>query len=157
MVRAGDTLSSIGRLYGVNPYAIASANGLANPNYICVGQVLYIPVDGGAPPPVQPQYYYPPNYSYWWNSWYAQDYWWYYQYWSYYPTGYGSGGCPYGCAVPKPGCYIKGNISIDTREKIYHLPGQKWYDETVIFPGYGERWFCTEQEAIANGWRRSEV
>ncbi|HID61554.1 MAG TPA: LysM peptidoglycan-binding domain-containing protein [Anaerolineae bacterium] len=42
-VRYGETLSSIGRLYGVNPYAIARANGLANPNYIYVGQVLLIP------------------------------------------------------------------------------------------------------------------
>jgi LysM repeat protein len=42
-VRYGETLSSIGRLYGVNPYAIARANGLANPNYIYAGQVLLIP------------------------------------------------------------------------------------------------------------------
>ena len=41
-VRYGETLSSIGRLYGVNPYAIARANGLANPNYIYAGQVLLI-------------------------------------------------------------------------------------------------------------------
>ena len=43
-VRYGETLSSIGRLYGVNPYAIARANGLANPNYIYAGQVLLIPI-----------------------------------------------------------------------------------------------------------------
>ncbi len=42
-VRYGETLSSIGRLYGVNPYAIARANGIANPNYIYAGQVLFIP------------------------------------------------------------------------------------------------------------------
>jgi hypothetical protein len=42
-VRWGETLSSIGRLYGVNPYAIARANGLANPNCIYAGQVLLIP------------------------------------------------------------------------------------------------------------------
>jgi len=42
-VRWGETLSSIGRLYGVNPYAIARANGLANPNRIYAGQVLLIP------------------------------------------------------------------------------------------------------------------
>jgi hypothetical protein len=42
-VRYGETLSSIGRLYGVNPYAIARANGLANPNCIYAGQVLLIP------------------------------------------------------------------------------------------------------------------
>ena len=32
VVRPGETLFSIGRLYGVNPYTIASMNGLANPN-----------------------------------------------------------------------------------------------------------------------------
>ena len=42
-VRYGETLSSIGRLYGVNPYAIARANGIPNPNRIYAGQVLLIP------------------------------------------------------------------------------------------------------------------
>ncbi|NIO71777.1 MAG: LysM peptidoglycan-binding domain-containing protein [Anaerolineae bacterium] len=42
-VRYGETLFSIGRLYGVNPYAIAHANGLANPNRIYAGQWLLIP------------------------------------------------------------------------------------------------------------------
>ena len=46
-VRYGETLFSIGRLYGVNPYAIARANGLANPDYIYAGQVLYIPSGEG--------------------------------------------------------------------------------------------------------------
>ena len=39
----GETLFSIGRLYNVSPWAIASANRLANPNRIYVGQQLYIP------------------------------------------------------------------------------------------------------------------
>ncbi len=42
-VRYGETLFSIGRLYGVNPYAIASANGISNPNLIYAGQWLLIP------------------------------------------------------------------------------------------------------------------
>ncbi len=46
-VRYGETLFSIGRLYGVNPYAIAEANGLSNPDWIYAGQVLYIPSGGG--------------------------------------------------------------------------------------------------------------
>jgi LysM repeat protein len=45
----GETLFSIGRLYNVNPWAIASANKLANPNRIYVGQRLYIPA--GSPYP----------------------------------------------------------------------------------------------------------
>jgi len=66
-------------------------------------------------------------------------------------------GCPNGCTSRPPGCDIKGNISINTGEKIYHVPGQEYYDETIIRPEYGERWFCTEGEATANGWRKAEV
>lgn len=42
-VRWGDTLSAIGWRFGVSPWAIAAANGLSNPNYIYVGQRLWIP------------------------------------------------------------------------------------------------------------------
>jgi len=42
-VQFGQTLFSIGRMYTVSPWSIASANGLANPNYIRAGQCLYIP------------------------------------------------------------------------------------------------------------------
>jgi micrococcal nuclease len=66
-----------------------------------------------------------------------------------------SGACPYGCTERKLGCDVKGNISFGAGEKIYHVPGQKYYDSTTITPEYGERWFCTEAEAIANGWRKS--
>ncbi|MER9316346.1 hypothetical protein NKI31_12675 [Mesorhizobium sp. M0659] len=63
--------------------------------------------------------------------------------------------------VPAPssllagGCNIKGNISINTGEHIYHVPGQEHYWETRISPQYGERWFCSEVEARAAGWRKA--
>ena len=66
-----------------------------------------------------------------------------------------STGCPDGCTYHKDGCDIKGNVSYNTGEKIYHLVGQEYYSETEIDPYYGERWFCTESEAKANGWRKS--
>jgi endonuclease YncB( thermonuclease family) len=50
------------------------------------------------------------------------------------------------------GCRIKGNIS-SKGERIYHVPGGRWYDPTKIDTGAGERWFCTEAEARAAGWR----
>lgn len=53
-------------------------------------------------------------------------------------------------------CQIKGNIS-SSGEKIYHLPGQRYYDKTIIDTNKGERWFCTEQGAISAGWRKSKV
>ena len=49
------------------------------------------------------------------------------------------------------GCNIKGNISRNGR--IYHRPGQRHYADTRISPGRGERWFCSEAEARAAGWR----
>ncbi len=64
--------------------------------------------------------------------------------------------CPIGCKAHLSGCDIKGNISYSSREKIYHAPGQEYYNSTVITPMFGERWFCTEEDAIANGWRKSQ-
>ena len=56
----------------------------------------------------------------------------------------------------KEGCSIKGNIS-SSGEKIYHMSGQKYYDKTVIDEAKGERWFCTEDDAISAGWRKSKI
>ncbi len=50
-VARGETLFSIGRWYGVSPWAIASANGLVNPNRIYAGQRLYIPAGPCYPAP----------------------------------------------------------------------------------------------------------
>jgi len=35
------------------------------------------------------------------------------------------------------------------------MPGQHFYAETVISPAYGERWFCSEAQAQAAGWRKA--
>jgi hypothetical protein len=53
------------------------------------------------------------------------------------------------------GCNIAGNISINRREKIFHVPGQEDYAATRISPQYGERWFCSEAEAVAAGFRKA--
>jgi hypothetical protein len=61
-------------------------------------------------------------------------------------------------AEPSGGaCDIKGNISVRSGERIYHVPGQEYYDRTRIDTGKGERYFCSEAEARAAGWRRSKV
>lgn len=52
-------------------------------------------------------------------------------------------------------CPIKGNVS-RTGEKIYHLPGQANYDQVVIDPDHGETYFCDEETAVANGWRKAQ-
>lgn len=51
-------------------------------------------------------------------------------------------------------CTIKGNIS-STKEKIYHMIGCGSYTKTVIDESAGEKWFCSEQEAISAGWRKA--
>lgn len=59
-----------------------------------------------------------------------------------------------GRTAPDPGCAIKGNISANG-SRIYHMPGQEYYQKTGIRPEQGERWFCSEAQARASGWRRS--
>lgn len=59
-------------------------------------------------------------------------------------------------AVANDRCVIKGNIS-SSGERIYHVPGQKYYSKTKISPSKGERWFCTEKEAREAGWRKAKV
>ena len=49
------------------------------------------------------------------------------------------------------GCPIKGNISPNGR--IYHAPWSPWYGRTKIDESKGERWFCSEREALDAGWR----
>jgi hypothetical protein len=58
--------------------------------------------------------------------------------------------------ITSASCNIKGNISA-RGERIYHMPDQKYYAKTIIDHGAGERWFCSEAEAPAEGWRKSKV
>lgn len=49
------------------------------------------------------------------------------------------------------GCAIKGNVTANG--KIYHMPWSPWYDRIRMDPAKGRRWFCSEAEAMAAGWR----
>jgi endonuclease YncB( thermonuclease family) len=49
-------------------------------------------------------------------------------------------------------CQIKGNIN-SKGERIYQMPGSSSYAATRIDEARGERWFCTEAESKAAGWR----
>lgn len=51
------------------------------------------------------------------------------------------------------GCAIKGNISLSSGERIYHAPWSPHYERTKITESKGERWFCSEGEALEAGWR----
>ncbi len=58
IVERGETLASIARWYGVTVQAIASANGIWNPNLVYAGSRLIIPTGGSPqPPPPQQNYY----------------------------------------------------------------------------------------------------
>ena len=52
-------------------------------------------------------------------------------------------------------CNIKGNISHNGGKRIYHMPGDRDYERTRISTSRGERYFCSEAEARAAGWRRA--
>ena len=65
------------------------------------------------------------------------------------------------CRTPAPllppgGCVIKGNIS-SSGERIFHVPGQRYYEQTRISAEKGERWFCSPEQARDAGWRPSKV
>jgi endonuclease YncB( thermonuclease family) len=49
------------------------------------------------------------------------------------------------------GCAIKGNVTRNGR--IYHMPWSPWYAQIRMEPDKGKRWFCSEAEALAAGWR----
>ncbi|PCH87199.1 MAG: succinoglycan biosynthesis protein exoi, partial [Dehalococcoidia bacterium] len=63
------------------------------------------------------------------------------------------GGCEFsGSDTP----VIKGNVDQRSGELLYHVPESLFYSTTVVEPGQGDRWFCTEAEAQALGWERSK-
>jgi len=52
---------------------------------------------------------------------------------------------------PAEACRIKGNIG--KSGSIYHVPGSASYKAINIDELIGERWFCSEADAQAAGWR----
>jgi endonuclease YncB( thermonuclease family) len=53
--------------------------------------------------------------------------------------------------VAPKGCAIKGNVT--AHGHIYHMPWSPWYGKVKVDEAKGERWFCSEAEALAAGWR----
>jgi endonuclease YncB( thermonuclease family) len=49
------------------------------------------------------------------------------------------------------GCPIKGVLNGDARSFV--MPGASNYDKTKVRTAKGERWFCSEEEALAAGWK----
>jgi phosphatidylserine/phosphatidylglycerophosphate/cardiolipin synthase-like enzyme len=61
---------------------------------------------------------------------------------------------------PDPACPIKGNVNAKG-ERIYHKPGDQNYDRVIMancdhgICTHGKRWFCSDAEAEAAGWRHA--
>lgn len=54
-----------------------------------------------------------------------------------------------------PSCEsVKGNIN-SSGKKFYHTVESPQYNQTLIDESKGERFFCTEQEAIDAGWTKA--
>ena len=55
---------------------------------------------------------------------------------------------------PEIGCLVKGNLDrLDQRR--YHLPHFRHYPQVVINYQTGDRWFCSEEEAIKAGFEKA--
>jgi hypothetical protein len=54
-------------------------------------------------------------------------------------------------SASSPECIIKGNVNRQG-EHIYHMPGQQAYG-TINMADPRKRWFCSEDDARAAGWR----
>jgi endonuclease YncB( thermonuclease family) len=58
---------------------------------------------------------------------------------------------PASASGASPECVIKGNVNRQG-ERIYHMPGQGAY-ATIKMEDPRKRWFCSEDDARAAGWR----
>jgi hypothetical protein len=60
-------------------------------------------------------------------------------------------------AYYKNACDIKGNVSAledGSTNRWYHTKRSPWYEKTTIEKDKGERWFCSEEQAVEAGWMK---
>ncbi len=60
--------------------------------------------------------------------------------------------CPTSTGQSNPQCRFKRTIN-DHGDRIDHLPGDPRYAWIKLDATTGERWFCSEKEALTAGWR----
>ena len=53
-------------------------------------------------------------------------------------------------------CVIKGNVRKDNQTKVYHLSDCYNYEKVIIDESQGDKWFCSEEEAIKAGFTKSQ-
>lgn len=69
-------------------------------------------------------------------------------------AGIYSSKCTQETNIQKPECVIKGNVLEGRGVKIYHFPGCGQYKNTQVQLYLGDRWFCTEKEAVEAGFTK---
>ena len=62
--------------------------------------------------------------------------------------------CPTGCFDPNEECLIKGVVT-GVGDKYYYLPEMEGYQDALLLVKYGGRWFCSEEDAIQNGFEKA--
>ena len=71
-----------------------------------------------------------------------------------------SPGCPRGCFSPWEGsvdpCWIKGVVT-GMGNWLYYTPDMSNWCEAMLLTFYKGRWFCTEDEAMANGFVKATL
>lgn len=50
------------------------------------------------------------------------------------------------------GCVVKAKVLKETGRTLF-VPWSPWYARATIDPAKGDRWFCSEAEAVADGWK----
>lgn len=57
---------------------------------------------------------------------------------------------------PDPKCAIKGNYDRDKYKWVYLTPGCPYYNKTIVEKFKGERYFCSEAEALQAGFTKAK-
>ena len=68
------------------------------------------------------------------------------------PTAGDEGECDFSGTFER---VIKGNVDARTGERVYLVPESLLYSTTEVRADDGDTWLCTEAEAVAAGWTRS--
>jgi micrococcal nuclease len=68
--------------------------------------------------------------------------------------GYGGNQGLWGKCGGEVDCVVKGNVDRNDK-RWYHLPGFRHYSQTEVNLDHGDRWFCSEEEAIKAGFERA--
>ena len=73
----------------------------------------------------------------------------------YLTPGAGDWLCAQGCIIHLEGCDIKGNVAAGGGKQ-YYLTNHRYYEVIEVDINKGERWFCSEKDAIRMGFKKAK-